>query len=141
MFTGPVGPVEVIFYWPEAVFGNFYWPGAICLLLALSPALACKTLRLKQIIKIRIIFFFNCFFKNLHHKKHFLFRQLFTCTIQGRIQGGCEGFVRTPPPWLVSHFVPPRHLWTNIKTNCFSCLGHQLQFAILSTSFVFPGPE
>ena len=29
MFTGPVGPVEVFFYWPEAVFGNFYWPGAI----------------------------------------------------------------------------------------------------------------
>ena len=28
MFTGPVGPVEVFFYWPEAVFGNFYWPGA-----------------------------------------------------------------------------------------------------------------
>ena len=29
MFTGPVGPVEVFFYWPETVFGNFYWPGAI----------------------------------------------------------------------------------------------------------------
>ena len=29
MFTGPVGPVEVFFNWPEAVFGNFYWPGAI----------------------------------------------------------------------------------------------------------------
>ena len=29
MFFGPVGPVEVIFYWPEAVFGIFYWPGAI----------------------------------------------------------------------------------------------------------------
>ena len=37
MFTGPVGPVEVIFYRPEAVFGNFYWPGAIGLLLASSP--------------------------------------------------------------------------------------------------------
>ena len=36
MFTGPVGPVEVIFYWPEAVFGIFYWPGAIGLLLASS---------------------------------------------------------------------------------------------------------
>ena len=34
MFTGPVGPVEVIFNWPEAIFGNFYWPGAIGLLLA-----------------------------------------------------------------------------------------------------------
>ena len=34
MFTGPVGPVEVIFYWPEAVLGDFYWPGAIGLLLA-----------------------------------------------------------------------------------------------------------
>ena len=37
MFTGPVEPVEVIFYWPEAVFGNFYWPRAIGLLLASSP--------------------------------------------------------------------------------------------------------
>ena len=26
MFTGPVGPVEVFFYWPKAVLGNFYWP-------------------------------------------------------------------------------------------------------------------
>ena len=38
MFTGPVGPVEVFFYWPEAVLGNFYWPGAIGLPLASSPA-------------------------------------------------------------------------------------------------------
>ena len=37
MFTGPVGPVEVIFYWPKTVFGNFYWPGAIGLPLASSP--------------------------------------------------------------------------------------------------------
>ena len=37
MFTGPVGPVEVFFYWSEAVFGNFYWPGAIGLPLASSP--------------------------------------------------------------------------------------------------------
>ena len=37
MFNGPVGPVEVIFYWPEAIFENFYWPGAIGLLLASSP--------------------------------------------------------------------------------------------------------
>ena len=37
MFTGPVGPVEVFFYWPEAIFGNFYWPGAIGPLLASSP--------------------------------------------------------------------------------------------------------
>ena len=29
MFTGPVGPVEVFFYWPKAVLGNFYWPGVI----------------------------------------------------------------------------------------------------------------
>ena len=38
MFTGPVGPVEVFFYWPEAVFGNFYWPGDIGSPLASSPA-------------------------------------------------------------------------------------------------------
>ena len=37
MFTGPVGPVEVFFYWPEAVLGNFYWPGAIGLPLESSP--------------------------------------------------------------------------------------------------------
>ena len=37
MLTGPVGPVEVFFYWPEAVFGNFYWPGAIGSPLASSP--------------------------------------------------------------------------------------------------------
>ena len=34
MFTGPV---EVFFNWPEAVLGNFYWPGAIGPLLASSP--------------------------------------------------------------------------------------------------------
>ena len=37
MFTGPVGPVEVFFYWPEAVLGNFYWPGAIGSPIASSP--------------------------------------------------------------------------------------------------------
>ena len=37
MFTGPVGPVEVPFYWPAVVFGNFYWPGAIGSPLASSP--------------------------------------------------------------------------------------------------------
>ena len=37
MFTGPVGPVEVFFYWPEAVLGNFHWPGAIGSPLASSP--------------------------------------------------------------------------------------------------------
>ena len=37
MFTSLVGPVEVFFYWPEAVFGNFYWPGAIGSPLASSP--------------------------------------------------------------------------------------------------------
>ena len=39
MFSGPVGPVEVFFYWPEAVLGNFYWPRAIGSPLASSPAL------------------------------------------------------------------------------------------------------
>ena len=38
MFSGPVGPVEDFFYWPEAIFGNFYWPGAIGSPLASSPA-------------------------------------------------------------------------------------------------------
>ena len=58
----------------------------------------------------------------------------------GADPGGVRG-VRPNPPWLASHFVPPRHLWTNIKTTCFSCLCHLLQFAILSTSFVSPGPD
>ena len=40
MFTGAVGPVEVFFYWPEVVLGNFYWPGAIGLPLASSPDIA-----------------------------------------------------------------------------------------------------
>ena len=35
-----VGPVDVFFYWPEAVLGNFYWPGAIGSLLASSPETA-----------------------------------------------------------------------------------------------------
>ena len=39
MFTGPVGPVEVFFYWPKAVLGNFYWPGANGSMLASSPGL------------------------------------------------------------------------------------------------------
>ena len=34
MFTGPV---EVFFYWPQAIFGNFYWPEASGSLLASSP--------------------------------------------------------------------------------------------------------
>ena len=42
MFTGPVGPVEVFIYWPEAVFGNFYWPGAIGSPLASSPQYVTK---------------------------------------------------------------------------------------------------
>ena len=39
MFAGPVGQVEVFFYWPEAIFGIFYWSGAIGPLLASSPAI------------------------------------------------------------------------------------------------------
>ena len=37
MLTSLVGPVEVFFYWPEAVLGNFYWPGAIGSPLTSSP--------------------------------------------------------------------------------------------------------
>ena len=48
MFTGPVGPVEVFFYWPEVVFGNFYWPGAIGSPLASSPAF-CSLLCQKEV--------------------------------------------------------------------------------------------
>ena len=43
MFTGPVGPVEVFFYWPKAVVGyNSYWHGASGSMLASSPEY-CKT--------------------------------------------------------------------------------------------------
>ena len=48
MFTGPVGPVEVFFYWPEAVLRNFYWPGAIGSPLASSPAWEIST-KLKKV--------------------------------------------------------------------------------------------
>ena len=37
MFTDPVEPVEVSFYWPKAVLGNFYWPGISSSLLLSSP--------------------------------------------------------------------------------------------------------
>ena len=37
MFTGPVGPDKVFFYWPIAVLGNFYCPEASGSLLASSP--------------------------------------------------------------------------------------------------------
>ena len=42
MLIGPVGPVEVFFYWAEAVFGNFYWPGAIGSPSASSPGMSPK---------------------------------------------------------------------------------------------------
>ena len=44
MFTGPVGPVEVFFYWPETVLWNFYWPGAIGSPLASSPVRVCTNI-------------------------------------------------------------------------------------------------
>ena len=53
MFTGPVGPVEVFFYWPETVFGNFYWPGAIGSPLASSPDLDFKI----DLSKFNIMYF------------------------------------------------------------------------------------
>ena len=49
MFTGSVGPVEVFFYWPAAVLGNFYWPGAIGSPLASSPASVIWTYFSKQL--------------------------------------------------------------------------------------------
>ena len=68
MFTGPVGPVEVFFYWPETVFGNFYWPGAIGSPLASSPDkywlplpdiyLSCRTLPIE--IPEQTIFQLKC---------------------------------------------------------------------------------
>ena len=39
MFTDPVEPVEVLFYWSEAVLGNFYWPGASGSLIVSSPGI------------------------------------------------------------------------------------------------------
>ena len=53
MFTGPVGPVEVFFYWSKAVLGNFYWPGAIGLPLASSPA-GCLKLAVVKFLGVHI---------------------------------------------------------------------------------------
>ena len=39
MFTDPVVPVKVLFYWSKAVLGNFYWPGASVSLLVSSPGI------------------------------------------------------------------------------------------------------
>ena len=62
MFTGPVGPVEVFFYWPEAVLGNFYWPGAIGSPLVSSPA--CHVgIHWKALPYVRLSVIF-CFFKD-----------------------------------------------------------------------------
>ena len=58
MFISPVGPVEVFFYWPEAVLGNFYWPGALGLPLALSPELICWTQLNFIYIHPRVIVFY-----------------------------------------------------------------------------------
>ena len=55
MFTGPVGPVEVFFYWPEAVLGNFYWPGAIGSPLASSPAFSDILTHLYSRVPIEIV--------------------------------------------------------------------------------------
>ena len=67
MFTGPVGPVEVFFYWPEAVLGNFYWPGAIGPLLASSPApLSSRPVHMETISIPRGIFQSN--WQHIAHK-------------------------------------------------------------------------
>ena len=39
MFSGLVGLVEVFYYWPEAILGDFYWPGASVSLLISSPGI------------------------------------------------------------------------------------------------------
>ena len=57
MFTGPVGPVEVFFYWPEAVLGNFYWPGAIGPLLASSPDVSMQVFQASPCVSQRSIIF------------------------------------------------------------------------------------
>ena len=61
MFTGPVGPVEVFFYWPETVFGNFYWPGAIGSPLASSPGVLADIW--KQVVQIEVSYCFVCLTK------------------------------------------------------------------------------
>ena len=37
----------------------------------------------------------------------------------GADRGGVRGVRPNPPPPPPLHFAPPRHLWTNINTNCF----------------------
>ena len=55
MFTGPVGPVEVFIYWPEAVFGNFYWPGAIDSPLASSPVIVANVSGMEGLNEVQCI--------------------------------------------------------------------------------------
>ena len=53
MFTGrPVGLVEIFFYWPEAFWGNFYWPGAIGSPLASSPVYNLKQCELGVVFHV-----------------------------------------------------------------------------------------
>ena len=60
MFTGPVRPVEVFVYWPEAVLGNFYWPGAIGSPLASSPVYKKTLSKVISLWEIWISIFIAC---------------------------------------------------------------------------------
>ena len=59
MFTGPVGPVEVFFYWPKAVLGIFYWPGAKGT--ASSPEHVSPFFHIEIGLKIHVLFLINKF--------------------------------------------------------------------------------
>ena len=74
MFTGPVGPVEVFFYWPEAVSGNFYWPGAIGSPLASSPESFHKETPIVQLCGVFEFGYLNFTCRHLPNPNPFIFR-------------------------------------------------------------------
>ena len=72
MFTDPLGPVEIFFYWPEVNLGIFYWPaGASGSLLASSPDLITTVLNQYK-MSSRFIFIFLSF---MYHTKFVIFDQ------------------------------------------------------------------
>ena len=56
-----------------------------------------------------------------------------------RIRGGSRG--SSEPPLAGESFCTTTPPVDKHQNELFSCIGHQLQFAIVSTSIVSPGPE
>ena len=56
MFTGPVGPVEVFFDWPEAIFGKFNWTRVLIFIRKPSDEYPCA--RVSVIFQLFCIIFY-----------------------------------------------------------------------------------